>query len=194
MTRSGRGRLLRLAANLLLISGVGALAWFGVSLVRTHIYQQHSAGALDREDLFRPAKMTGTTPRQGALLGSISIPRVRISSVILEGTDEHTLALSVGHIPGTAAPGSGGNVALAGHRDTFFRGLRNIRERDDILLTTAGGTKLYQVESTRIVSPQDVYVLNDVGRPLLTLVTCYPFYYVGSAPKRFIVQAHPVGR
>ncbi len=147
---------------------------------------------MDREILLRPVKtLVGSSPKQGALLGSISIPRVGVSSVIVEGTDDRTLALSVGHIPGTAVPGGEGNVALAGHRDTFFRGLENIRAGDDILLTASGGTQLYQVESTRVVSPDDVYVLNDVGRPLLTLVTCYPFHYVGPAPKRFIVRAMP---
>ena len=96
-------------------------------------------------------------------------------------------------IPGTAVPGREGNVALAGHRDTFFRGLRNIRNRDEIVLTTSDGMHPYEVESTRVVWPDDVDVLNDVGRALLTLVTCYPFYLVGSAPKRFVVRAHRLG-
>lgn len=176
-------------------SGSAALVWCGFFLVRTHFYQRERAAALEREILFHHLKMmVDSAPKEGALLGNISIPRVNISSVILEGTGDHTLALSVGHIPGTAVPGEGGNVALAGHRDTFFRGLQNIRNQDDILLTTYSGTYFYEVESTRVVSPEDVYVLNDIGRPLLTLVTCYPFRYVGSAPKRFIVQAHLVGR
>jgi sortase A len=184
---------LRLGGSVLVISGLTALIWCGASLVRTHLYQERSSAALDRKPLFEPIKTMDSVPKAGTLLGSISIPRVRVSSAIVEGIDDHTLALSVGHIPGTAVPGREGNVALAGHRDTFVRGLRNIRNRDEILLTTSGGTHLYEVESTRIVSPEDVYVLNHVGRPLLTLVTCYPFYYVGSAPKRFIVQAHRVG-
>lgn len=194
MTKASPGQILRLAGGVLVIFGLTALIWCGASVLRTYLYQQRSAAALDREILFRPAKtMVSSAPKEGTLLGSISIPRLRISSAILEGTDDHALALSVGHIPGTAAPGREGNVALAGHRDTFFRGLRNIRNRDDILLTTSVGTQFYEVESTRIVSPEDVSVLNDVGRPLLTLVTCYPFYYIGSAPKRFIVRAHLVG-
>lgn len=177
-----------------MLAGLAALTWCGVSLVRTYLYQAQSAAALDREILSRPVKaIMGSAPEEGALLGNISIPRIGVSSVILEGTGNKTLALSVGHISGTALPGGEGNVALAGHRDTLFRGLRNIRERDDIMLTTSTGTQLYEVESARVVSPEDVYVLNDVGRPLLTLVTCYPFYYVGPAPKRFIVQAHRVG-
>jgi sortase A len=195
MTVQKRRRMLLSAASLLLVTGLAALVWCGIALVRTRVYQQQRAAALDREILFRPINaLSNSTLREGTLLGSVSIPRVGVSSVILEGTDDRTLALSVGHIPGTAVPGREGNIALAGHRDTFFRGLQNIRSRDDILLTTLTGTQLYEVESTRVVSPDDVYVLDDIGRPLLTLVTCYPFHYIGWAPKRFIVQAHPVGR
>jgi sortase A len=193
MTRATRWRSLRFGGSVLVISGLTALMWCGASLVRIHLYQERSIAILDREILFKPVNTTIDSVPKGTLLGSISIPRLNVSSAVVEGTDDHTLALSVGHIPGTAVPGREGNVVLAGHRDSFFRGLRNIRNRDEILLTTSGGTDLYEVESTRIVSPEDVYVLNDVGRPLLTLVTCYPFYYVGSAPKRFIVQAHRLG-
>jgi LPXTG-site transpeptidase (sortase) family protein len=195
MTVQKRRRMLQSAASLLVVTGLAALVWCGIALVRTRVYQEQRAAALDREILFRPINaLSNSTLREGALLGSVSIPRVGVSSVILEGTDDRTLALSVGHIPGTAVPGREGNIALAGHRDTFFRGLQNIRNRDDILLTTLTGTQLYEVESTRVVSPDDMYVLDDIGRPLLTLVTCYPFHYIGSAPKRFIVQAHPLGR
>ena len=161
---------------------------------RTYLYQKQSTAALEGEILSRSANRAATLPlKPGTLLGSVSIPRVGVSSVILEGADDHTLALSVGHIPGTALLGRPGNVALAGHRDTFFRGLRNIRRRDDILLTTVRGNQVYEVDSARVVSPEDVSVLKDTGRPMLTLVTCYPFYYVGPAPKRFIVQARLVG-
>ena len=85
------------------------------------------------------------------------------------------------------------NVALAGHRDTFFRPLRKIRRGDEIHLTTSEGTFQYRVASTSVVDPDDVHVLDDVGRPILTLVTCYPFNYVGSAPRRFIVRAEQIG-
>jgi sortase A len=112
--------------------------------------------------------------------------------VVLEGVEEDTLALSVGHVPETALPGSDGNVALAAHRDTFFRGLEHIRVGDDILLTSIGSDRDYQVVATRVVAPTDVYVLNETGTPTLTLITCYPFHYIGPAPKRFIVQAHLV--
>jgi sortase A len=152
MTRATRGPSLRWGSSLLVTFGLTALIWDGASLVRIHLYQQQSTATLDYENLIRPVKAMGeSVPKAGALLGSISIPRLRVSSVIVEGTDDHTLTLSVGHIPGTAVPGREGNVALAGHRDTFFRGLRNIRNRDEILLTTSDGTHLYEVESTRIV-------------------------------------------
>ena len=194
MTRTTRRQSLKWGSSVLVAFGLIALIWDGASLARMYLYQEQSTATLDHENLLRPVKtMLDSVPKAGALLGSISIPRLRVSSVIVEGTDDHILTLSVGHIPGTAVPGREGNVALAGHRDTFFRGLRNIRNRDEIVLTTSDGTHLYEVESTRVVWPDDVDVLNDVGRPLLTLVTCYPFYYVGSAPKRFVVQAHRLG-
>jgi sortase A len=126
---------------------------------------------------------------EGTLVGRIEIPRVGVSSIVLEGVDARTLRRGVGHIPGTDLPFQKGNVGLAGHRDSFFRALKDISKNDTITLTTPEGTFNYQVEWTRIVLPQDTGVLADEGRPALTLVTCYPFYYVGSAPKRFIVRA-----
>ena len=104
------------------------------------------------------------------------------------------LVCSTGEVKnGAVIPQENSTGRTGEHRDTFFPGLRNIRRRDDILLTTVSGNQVYEVESTRVVSPDEVSVLKDIGRPMLTLVTCYPFYYVGSAPKRFIVQAHLVG-
>ena len=105
------------------------------------------------------------------------------------GSDARTLQLAVGHIPGTALPGEAGNVGLAGHRDTFFRRLQNIRPDDEIRLTTPDGFFTYRVRRTVIVQPRDVWVLDPTDEPTLTLVTCYPFSYVGSAPQRFIVRA-----
>lgn len=126
---------------------------------------------------------------EGALVGRIEIPRVGVSSIVLEGVGSRTLRRGVGHIPGTDFPFQKGNVGLAGHRDSFFRALKDIGKNDIITLTTPEGIFNYQVEWTRIVKPQDTDVLADADRPALTLVTCYPFYYVGSAPKRFIVRA-----
>ena len=110
--------------------------------------------------------------------------------MIMEGTDRRTLRRAVGHIPGTPLPGQPGNVVITGHRDTFFRGLRNIHQDDEITLTTLKGTFRYHVDFTEVVGPQHRGVLDHSDDAILTLVTCYPFYYVGPAPKRFIVRAH----
>ena len=135
------------------------------------------------------ARVESATP-EGSLLGQIEIGTIGLSAMIAEGTDGKTLRRAVGHIPGTALPGQPGNVAIAGHRDTFFRGLRNIHEDDEITLTTLNGTYRYRVDSAKVVEPEDIAVLNHSDDAILTLVTCYPFYFVGPAPKRFIVRAH----
>lgn len=129
---------------------------------------------------------------EGELVGRIEIPRLGISTIVLEGVDTRTLRRGVGHIPETAPPGADGNVGLAAHRDSFFRGLKDIRKNDIIRIKTLDGTYRYRVESTEIVDPEDTQVLANTGLPELTLVTCYPFYYVGSAPNRFIVHAQRV--
>ncbi len=133
-----------------------------------------------------------TAPGPNSVIGRLEIPRLKLSVMVREGADEATLRRAVGHIPGTALPGKLGNVGLAGHRDTFFRALRDIRENDSIEFQTTSGAYRYVVESTKIVTPRDVSVLAASGGENLTLVTCYPFYYVGSAPKRFIVRAAQV--
>jgi sortase A len=130
-------------------------------------------------------------PEEGALVGRLEIPRLGVSAIVLEGVESRTLRRGVGHIPGTVLPSQKGNVGIAGHRDSFFRALKDIGKNDTITFTTPEGTYSYLVEWTRIVKPADTEVLDDPGTPALTLVTCYPFYYVGSAPKRFIVRAVP---
>jgi sortase A len=128
----------------------------------------------------------------GSLVGRIEIPRLDVSAIVLEGVDKKTLRRGVGRIPETALPGNGGNVGLAAHRDSFFRGLKDIRKNDIVTFKTMEDTYYYRVEWTEIVLPKDTHVLADSGVPELTLVTCYPFYYVGSAPKRFIVRAQRI--
>ena len=109
--------------------------------------------------------------------------------MVLEGTGTKTLRVAAGHIPGTALPGAAGNVGIAAHRDTFFGPLRHVRPKDTIVLTTPYGRFRYIVDAIEIVDPTDVRVLHRTSNPELTLVTCYPFSYVGSAPKRFVVHA-----
>ncbi len=131
-------------------------------------------------------------PKPESVLGRIEIPRLGVRAMILAGTSDRALRRAVGYIEGTALPGEGGNTGLAGHRDTFFRPLRDIRKKDIIRVRTLGSMFEYIVENIQIVGPKDIKVLKPDGRPLLTLVTCYPFNYVGSAPKRFIVRARQI--
>jgi sortase A len=151
-----------------------------------------SAAETDALGTFAPSPTSSQPPKppleEGSLVGRIEIPRVGVSAVVLEGSDDTTLRRGVGHIPETALPGVG-NVGLAAHRDSFFRGLKDIRKNDIIRLQTLEGTFRYRVEWTQIVLPEDTQVLRQEGTSELTLVTCYPFYYLGSAPKRFIVRA-----
>jgi sortase A len=119
----------------------------------------------------------------------LSISKLSIRVPVFEGTDDLVLNRGVGWISGTARPGEAGNIGIAGHRDGFFRGLKDILVGDAIELTTAKEQATYVVDQIEIVSPESVEVLQPRGVPSLTLVTCYPFYFVGSAPQRYIVHA-----
>ncbi len=130
-----------------------------------------------------------TLGKSGVALAVLRIPRLQLEAPVLEGTDEFTLNRGVGIIAGTSHPGQPGNVSIAGHRDGFFRGLKDISAGDLIELVTTSGTDVYAVDRVRITSPADVGVLLPRTKPSLTLVTCYPFYFVGPAPKRYIVEA-----
>jgi LPXTG-site transpeptidase (sortase) family protein len=127
------------------------------------------------------------------VLGRIEIPRLHITAIVADGSDAKTLRLAVGHIPWTALPGSPGNCALAGHRDTFLRGLGRVRANDIIRIVTFEHIYNYQVEWTAVVEPRRVDVLDSTTAPSLTLITCYPFVFVGHAPQRFVVRAKQVG-
>jgi sortase A len=136
-----------------------------------------------------PAPRVHRSYAPGSLVGRLEIPTVGLSVMVLEGTAGQVLTEGVGHIEGTAFPGQAGNSGVAGHRDTFFRALKDIGAQDIITFATLNGTFRYRVEETRVVYPSAVSVLDNSREPTLTLVTCFPFYYVGEAPKRFIVKA-----
>ncbi|SRR5579864_7706151 len=127
-----------------------------------------------------------------SIIGRLSVPRLHLSAMVREGIDGKTLQLAVGHIPSTALPGQAGNVGVAGHRDTFFRGLKGLRATDEVQFSTPSGNFSYEVESLMIVEPDNVEVLAASSTNTLTMVTCYPFSYIGNAPKRFIVRARQV--
>jgi sortase A len=122
-------------------------------------------------------------------MGRIKIPRIGLSAIVLAGDDDATLRRAVGWVAGTARPDEGGNTALAGHRDTFFRPLQRVEIDDRVRLVVPPHTYEYRVDSIRVVGPDEVSVLDSTGIEELTLVTCYPFRLVGPAPDRFIVKA-----
>jgi sortase A len=171
--------------RLLLLAGLVTLGITGWSYAKRGAWQAEESARFDREAALDPE------PLETSLLrGRINIPRLGIAAMVGEGTDGKTLSVAVGHIAHTALPGRPGNVGLAAHRDTLFRNLKDVRQGDFISLSTARKTYNYEVVSYRIVEPTDVSVLSALpDQKLLTLVTCYPFYFVGHAPKRFIVQA-----
>jgi sortase A len=129
---------------------------------------------------------------EGTVLARLEIPSLKIATTVLEGSDDETLRKASGHIEETPLPGEAGNVGIAGHRDTVFRPLEHVKAGDALNVTTADHVYHYAIRKTLIVGPQDVYVLDATARATLTLVTCYPFQYIGHAPKRFIVKAELV--
>jgi sortase A len=190
---------------LFLALGSALLGYVGYSLLDARLFQayenrrlnqaaKHSSQPAASDQPQAPSasrpEITHASVARGSTLGRIEIARIGIAAIIVEGTDGRSLRRAVGHIAGTAFPGEPGNVAIAGHRDTFFRALQNVRHDDEVTLTTVDGSYRYRVDSMKVVAPEDTEVLNDSGASMLTLVTCYPFYFAGPAPKRFIVRAH----
>jgi sortase A len=182
---------LRVSQYFFLVAGIAILGYCAYVWLDARVYQRNEERSFEEIKLSAPPPVPGrlAPPIPHAVLGKIEIHQVGISAMIAEGVDHGTLKRAVGHIPGTALPGEDGNIVLAAHRDTFFRPLRNIQKGTEISLTTWNGAYRYRVESIQIVGPDDVGVLSPTSMPTLTLVTCYPFYFVGSAPKRFIVRA-----
>jgi sortase A len=199
-------RILKWGQRAFFASAVLLLGYCGFALVDAWIFQRRESRELDR--LLRDRRVVSeTTPQPGlsatpksatvaadGLIGRIEIPRLLLSAVVVEGVDKTTLRHAVGHIPGTALPGEAGNVGLAGHRDTFFRSLKDVKIKDEVQFSSLEGNFQYEVESLRVVDPDNVGVLASSGHNVLTLVTCYPFYFVGPAPQRWIVRARQVVR
>jgi sortase A len=183
--------LLRACQYTLLLAGFGLLGYCVFVITEAYLYQTNEERTFEemtRRAASHPPEAAAPSILH-AVLGKIAIPQVGISAMIAEGDNHHTLMRAVGHIPGTAMPGHPGNVVLAAHRDTFFRPLRKIHKGDAIELTMWNGSYKYRVESIQVVGPNDISVLKPTSTSKLTLVTCYPFYFVGFAPKRFIVRA-----
>jgi sortase A len=186
-------RFIRWTRRILIITGVLALFYVGLTLFSAGLFQAGAELTLEKQIQSREqlkAAFRSLPIKEGDVLGRIQIPRIALSVVVLQGTTSQTLRLGVGHIDGTALPGESGNIGIAGHRDTFFRGLKDIHKDDKILLQTAAGTARYDVDWIQITAPDDGGIVVPTTESALTLVTCYPFHYVGSAPERFVVHAH----
>jgi LPXTG-site transpeptidase (sortase) family protein len=190
---------------LFFLSGAAIGIW-GWSMWRQSAVQKQDEAAFNREVAApasprtppvapAPAKFTAREARRGAgVVARLSIPRIQLRAMVREGDDDDTLDVALGHIPGTALPGQKGNVGVAGHRDRLFRRLAELARDDRIELQTPVATYTYKVDQMAIVSPQAVSVLAPGHGSELTLVTCYPFNYIGSAPKRYIVTAHLISQ
>lgn len=170
---------------MLLGIGIGCLGTFAYETVEARRFQA------ERTAEFARATMTDAPAavRAGSLVGMLDVPRLELTTPVIEGDDNTTLKRAVGHLPDTPLPWEPGNAALAGHRDGLFRPLKDIKVGDEIRFRTPREEFRYRVTGTSIVTPRDVSVLDDREHRSLTLITCYPFYFVGNAPKRFVVHA-----
>jgi sortase A len=195
----------RWSRRLFFLIGFLALTYVGVTLLEARLYQASAEQSLATQiqqhkvtldaPLLRSCASGGCLPdvkpavNKGDVLGLMDIPRLGLTVAVLQGTSSRTLRLGAGHIEGTPLPGESGNSAIAGHRDTFFRDLKDIRPQDEIQFQTATTLLRYEVDWVKVVDPDDLSVLAPSIESALTLVTCYPFYLVGPAPRRFVVHA-----
>ena len=166
--------------------GVGCLGIFAFETVEARKFQAEQTAAFERASSSQvaPARVAA-----GGLVGMLDVPRLKLSTPVMEGDDDGTLQRAVGHLPDTPLPWEAGNSAIAGHRDGLFRPLKDLKVGDEIRFRSTRDEFRYKVTKTSIVAPDDVSVLGPRPTNSLTLITCYPFYYVGSAPKRFVVFA-----
>jgi sortase A len=178
------------ASYFLFAAGITAVSYAAYVVVDAHAYQAKEQAKF--ENVSVSPKETPVPLAEGGVIGEILVPRLELKAIVVQGYSEKLLRRGVGHMPGTALPGEPGNVALAGHRDTFFRPLRSIKKGDAITLKTENGDFQYQVESTEVVTANEVDVLKATQGRTLTLITCFPFTYVGPAPKRYVVHAREV--
>jgi LPXTG-site transpeptidase (sortase) family protein len=181
-------KILRGACHLLFAFGIVALGYAGIVFADSHIYQVVEIQKFERTSIPPSPRILA----EGDMLGELQVPRLGLDAIVVQGDSTADLRRAVGHLSESAIPGEWGNVALVGHRDTFFRPLRDIRVGDEIKFKTRERGFEYVVESIEVVAPTDIRVLETSTGHDLTLVTCFPFHFVGPAPKRFVVRAREV--
>jgi len=191
---ASRRRRRKFASYILIGVGMVLLFLGGRDVFEAHIGQTETQRAFERVDVERPSPFLSHHQSEppvplGDALAKLSIPRLHTQLFVVEGDGSAQLRRGPGHVAGTVMPGQEGNCIIAGHRDTHFRVLKDIRKGDEIVLQTRGGQYTYRVEGTQVVSPSDRAPLEPTHDAELHLITCYPFYYLGSAPKRFVVRA-----
>jgi sortase A len=186
----------------LITVGLACLIFYSIATVRAWRFQRAAKSQI--EEMISIERPTPPAVREhvpapskplipGEIIGRVDIPRLKLSAAVAEGDDDKTLGKAVGHLPDTPLPWERrGNVALAAHRDGLFRSLEGIRIEDDVRIVTARGEYHYRVKKTHIVDPDDVWVIAPTDTPTITLITCYPFSFVGNAPRRFVVHAELV--
>ena len=188
--------------RVLVAVGVACVVFYGAVTVSTWRYQRDAKVRVEKMvTIERPPTIQQALPdvskkiKTGEIIGRVDIPRLKLSAAVAEGDDEKTLRSAVGHLPDTPLPWQrSGNVGLAAHRDGLFRPLERIKVKDDVRVVTPRGEYHYVVTKTQIVDPDDVWVLAPTATPTITLITCYPFSFVGNAPQRFVVQAQLIGQ
>ena len=189
--RAVRIWLLHLFEWMLLGFGLGCLGMYAYETVEARRFQSEQAAVFEQQ---ARAQVAPGVVKRGGLVGMLDVPRLQFSTAVIEGDDTGTLQRSVGHLPDTPMPWDAGNSAIAGHRDGLFRPLKDVKIGDEIRFRTTRDEYRYRVTKTSIVMPDDLSVLAPQSDPAtLTLITCYPFYYVGSAPKRYVVHAARLG-
>jgi sortase A len=198
MAHDDHRNLLPSLQRLAIAVGVSCLAWVGVVSLRAEIYDREQRNQFEQQRTAAAASPNAGTPRypstaaRGSVIGLLEIPRLGFSDLVVHGDDDSTLSVAIGHLPDTPLPWQAGNSALAGHRDGKFRPLKDIKVGDRITLATRQGNLHYVLRETKIVTPDDLSVLTPTDTRTLTLITCYPFSYVGKAPKRFILKAEAI--
>ena len=192
-------RLLRWIERGLVVLGSACLIWVGAISMHAVTYQVQQSARLarlvpasDHLAADRGRKVVAPPHEAAVPIGRLEIPRIGLSAIVMEGDDENTLNVAVGHLPDTPLPWQDGNAALAGHRDTFFRRLRRVQAGDDIRLVTPRGTFQYRATRQMVVEPHELWVLDSSPAAALTLITCYPFNFVGPAPRRFVIHAERI--